>query len=116
MRIYNKTYFKYETNMEIKSYLDDFWRYYYEIDYDDFNDLHVDYGYLEDDINDSTIKIIQTRRGIPFEVTYMHRDFKKIDMESFYSKSTLRDKKIEKILSDIKDMPNTIENIISRKK
>jgi len=37
-------------------------------------------------------------------------------MESFYSKSTLRDKKIEKILSDIKDMPNTIENIISRKK
>lgn len=38
-----------------------------------------------------------------------------VDMESFYDKQTLRDKKIDILLGDVKDLSNTIENILKEK-
>lgn len=112
MRSYHRRCFKYETNREIESDMNDFWAsyYYYELH---IQDEYVDYEYLDHENTNEISKLYRRRGIIGFQNEYL--DTRKIDMESFYSKDILRDRKIEQILSDIKDMSNTIENIISHK-
>lgn len=108
MRKYHRRYQKIENQKEIayQSTVCNEWYDYYDID-EIFKDM-VKYTYLDDENeNDWFYKW----GNHPFK-----KQLLRIDMESFYTKEDLRQRRIDKIFGEIQDLSNTIENILSLKK
>ena len=104
MKNYNRGTFKFETRNELNN---EIYPYYWWDYYDDVNDFRyyedpigVQYEYIDSDAQ---------------EISYIRRGLVQIDMMSIYSKEMLRQKKIDMILEDIKDLSNTIENLLLSK-
>ena len=115
MKNYNRGTFKFETRNELNN---EIYPYYWWDYYDDVNDFRyyedsigVHYEYLDDtEIETTYIRIGRIRHRY-----VRNKGLVQIDMMSIYSKEMLRQKKIDMILDDIKDLSNTIENLLLSK-
>jgi hypothetical protein len=87
--------------------------YFYYDEYDDsYDDYYVEYSYLEDDYLDP-FYIISNRRGY-YKNTPSYR---KVDMNSIYSKERLREIKINQILGNEEKLKNpTFGDLIKKNK
>ena len=115
MKHYNRGTYKFETRNELNN---EIYPYYWWDYYDDVNDFRyyedpigVHYEYLDDtEIETTYIRIGRIRHRY-----VRNKGLVQIDMMSIYSKEMLRQKKIDMILDDIKDLSNTIENLLLSK-
>ena len=113
MQRYNRGSHKLETQTEIQN---DQWGYWWDY-YDDYSYSYyeepwsIHYEYVKN-LNEETIF---QRRGLITSQYKRPPSGVMIDMESIYSKEMLRQRKIDKILGEIKDLSNTIENILQER-
>ena len=115
MKNYNRGTFKFETRNELNN---EIYPYYWWDYYDDVNDFRyyedpigVQYEYIDSDAQE----ISYIRRSLIRRRCVRNKGLVQIDMMSIYSKEMLRQKKIDMILDDIKDISNTIENLLLSK-
>ena len=108
MKNYNRGTFKFETRNELNN---EIYPYYWWDYYDDEDPIGVQYEYIDSDAQE----ISYIRRSLIRRRCVRNKGLVQIDMMSIYSKEMLRQKKIDMILDDIKDLSNTIENLLLSK-